>query len=237
MIISAHQPAYLPWAGYLHRIAISDVFVILDNVQFEKNSFTNRNRIKSPSGSVWLTVPVSQKGHMSGTISDIKIAKHSNWLKKQWKTIQQSYAKALYFKDHKVFFESIFTQDWDNLTLLNETILNYLLAQFQIDTPLLMMSELDLEGKKQDLIIDICKTLNADQFIFGGLGAEYVDTEYFKAAGIVPHYHEYTTLPYNQLWGAFEENLSIIDMLFNVPPVELRHHLFASGEVKLVGQS
>ena len=78
MIISAHQPAYLPWAGYLHRIAISDVFVILDNVQFEKNSFTNRNRIKSPSGSVWLTVPVSQKGHMSGTISDIKIAKHSN---------------------------------------------------------------------------------------------------------------------------------------------------------------
>jgi hypothetical protein len=236
MLISAHQPAYMPWAGYLHRIAISDKFVLLDEVQFEKNSFTNRNRIKTSNGVTWLTVPVSLKGHMTGTIRDVKIASGNNGLKKQWKTIQQAYAKSPYFKIHKFFFENVFIQEWQDLSLLNQTILDYLLIQFEIDTPLLFLSEMSIEGKKQDLILNICKVLGAEKFIFGGHGRDYVDTKHFKDAGVLPYFHEYNTLPYSQLWGEFEENLSVIDMLFNVHPDELRRQLFANGKIVTTGQ-
>ena len=237
MIISAHQPAYLPWAGYLHRIAISDKFVILDEVQFEKNSFTNRNRIKTSNGVTWLTVPVSLKGHISGTIREVKIASSNNGLKKQWKTIQQAYAKSPYFEVHKKFFENIFTQKWESLSLLNQAILDYLLIQFEIDTPLFLLSEMSIEGRKQDLILNICKTLNANGFIFGGHGRDYVDIKYFEDFGVLPNFHKYNTVPYPQLWGKFEENLSVIDMLFNIHPSELRNHLFASGKAVKAGQN
>lgn len=236
MIISAHQPAYMPWPGYLHRVAISDKFIVLDNVQFEKNSFTNRNKIKGPNGAVWLTVPVSQKGHMSGTIAELKIA-NDKWSKKQWKTIQQAYAKAPYFNIHKNFFDNIFSQHWNKLSLLNQTILDYLLLQFEIYTPIISLGELAVKGKKQELILDICNALGANEFIFGGHGKEYVDEEYFKKSGVLPYFHEYETLPYPQLGSDFQQNLSVIDMLFNVHPDELRNELFKNGKIVTTGQT
>ena len=114
MRISAHQPAYLPWAGYLERINMSELFIVLDEVQFEKNSFTNRNRIKTSNGLAWLTVPVNLKGHLSNSIRDIEISNDVSWRKKHWKTIQQNYQKSLFFDHHKVFFESIYNKDWKN---------------------------------------------------------------------------------------------------------------------------
>ena len=227
----------MPWAGYLHRIAISDKFIILDEVQFEKNSYTNRNRIKTSSGVTWLTVPVCLKGHISGTIREVKIASGNNGLKKQWKTIQQAYAKSPYFKTHKKFFDTVFEQSWQSLVLLNQTILDYLLIQFEIDTPCLALSEMNTEGKKQDLILALCEKYGANEFIFGAFGRDYVDVKVFNNAGVQPYFHEYNTLPYPQLWGAFEENLSVIDMLFNIHPSELRNHLFASGKAVKAGQN
>lgn len=94
MILSAHQPAYLPWLGYFHKIAISDVFVILDEVQFEKNSFINRNKIKTSNGSVWMSVPINIDGHMNKTIRDMEISNKFNWRKKHWKSIYLNYKKA-----------------------------------------------------------------------------------------------------------------------------------------------
>ncbi len=232
MIISAHQPAYLPWLGYLHRIALSDKFVILDEVQFEKNSFTNRNRIRGPGGIIWLTVPVRLKGHLASTIRQTKIANDNKWAKKHWKSIQQAYAKAPFFSVHADFFEEIFTQSWSYIAPLNRLILNYLLEQFKIETPLVDQSELRGGGKKQDLILSLCDNLEADTFIFGKCGKDYVNLDKFGAAGITPRFHEYNTLSYPQLWGDFEANLSTVDLLFNVPPDELNDRLF-SGESML----
>ena len=105
MKISAHQPAYLPWGGFIERISLSDVFIILDDVQFEKNSFTNRNQIKTSNGPTWLTVPVSLKGHTSSSIKDIEIANNKPWHKKHWKTIQQNYKKSPFFREHENFLK------------------------------------------------------------------------------------------------------------------------------------
>ncbi|MDH5523655.1 MAG: WbqC family protein [Desulfobulbaceae bacterium] len=237
MIISAHQPAYMPWPGYLHRIAICDRFVILDEVQFEKNSFTNRNRIKGPGGTSWLTVPVCLKGHLASTIRQVKIVKDNKWAKKQWKSLQQFYAKAPFFAAHADFFHEVLEGDWSYISPLNRIILNYLLEQFSIETPLVDQSKLRGDGRKQDLILSLCDELGADSFIFGKLGKDYVDSEKFRAAGVAPCFHEYNTFPYPQLWDDFEPNLSAIDLLFNVPPDELKDRLFSGGMLYEIGSS
>jgi hypothetical protein len=219
----------MPWAGYLHRIAISDHFVLLDDVQFEKNSYTNRNRLKGPNGEVWLTVPVILKGHMSGTIGDVKIATHNKWAIKHWKSIQQSYGKAPYYKQHADFFHDIFNQNWKHLHSLNRIIIDYLLLQFNIDTNIINLSSINLMGKKQELILAICSELNADSFVFGMQGRDYVDQKLFEKAHVSPIFHEYHTKKYHQLWGDFIPNLSAIDLLFNVPRDELGDILKIGG--------
>ena len=157
MKISAHQPAYLPWGGFIERISLSDVFIILDDVQFEKNSFTNRNQIKTSNGLTWLTVPVSLKGHTSKSIKDIEIVNHQPWYKKHWKSIQQNYHKSPFFKEHENFFEDTYRKNWILLNELNSHLLSYFLDFLNIDTKIVYLSNLNVFGKKQDLIINLCR--------------------------------------------------------------------------------
>lgn len=229
MIISAHQPAYLPWAGYLHRIALSDQFILLDDLQFEKNSYINRNAIKSSSGSQWLTVPVKMKGHIKSKIIDLEISNQKDWKKKHLRTIYQAYSKSQYFLNHAEFIDDLYSRSWTNLNDLNLFILENLLIKFNVDTPIVYSSEMQLSGKKQNLILEICKKTGANSFIFGGFGRDYVDIELFSNSNIKPYFHEYQTEPYYQRWGEFIPNLSIIDMLFNVDPDNLKPLLLSGG--------
>jgi hypothetical protein len=231
MIVSAHQPAYLPWLGYLHRIALSDRFIILDEVQFEKNSFINRNRVKGSGGGVWLTVPVNLKGHLAGSINDTTIANNSRWAIKHYKTLKQVYAKAPFFDVHDEFFRSIYQREWTKLSDLNRVLLDYLMEQFSIRTQVIYQSELNVNGYKQGLILSICRKLGAEVFLFGKLGEDYVEPEVFANEGIQIHFHDYRALAYPQLWGKFSPNLSSVDMLFNVPPDELYDRLLVDSEI------
>ncbi len=226
-LLSAHQAAYLPWLGYLHRIHLSDLFVILDDVQFEKNSFTNRNRVKTAGGAVWLTIPVCLKGHTESTIRATEVASNTNWVRKHWLTLAQSYAKAPFFGVHRDFFNSVFNRRWDRLIDINHVLLEYLLRQFGIETPVVYQSKLGVGGQKQELILNLCRQLQADQFLFGIMGRDYVDQELFLAHGVTPSFHAYRTVQYPQLWGEFIANLSAVDMLFNVPTDELHDRLLA----------
>ena len=116
MIVSINQPGYLPWLGYFHRIAISDLHVVLDQVQFEKNSVTNRNKIKTPTGWNWLTVPVKTKGKFGAlSINNIEIDNTKDWAQKHWKTICQNYSKSPYFKEYSEGFEKIYESKWERL--------------------------------------------------------------------------------------------------------------------------
>jgi hypothetical protein len=194
----------------------------LDDVQFEKNSFTNRNQIKTSNGLTWLTVPVSLKGHTSKSIKDIEIVNHQPWYKKHWKSIQQNYHKSPFFKEHENFFEDTYRKNWTLLNELNSHLLSYFLDFLNIDTKIVYLSNLNVFGKKQDLIINLCKHFSASDFIFGALGKNYVQEEKFKISNINIHFHEYQDLIYKQMWGDYIPNLSIVDMLMNVESSKLK---------------
>ena len=215
MILTAHQPAYIPWLGYIHKIAISDIFVVADDVQFENESYISRNKIKTANGSIWLTVPIKKKGHMKLSIKDIEILNIDNWRKRHWNSIFLSYKKAPYFNDLSDFFNEIYKKDWDNLLDLTNCILFYILDRMRIQIEIVFASQMDIVGSKSDYVLDICKKRNADIFVFGSLGKNYADIAKFKSESISTYFQEYKHPVYPQLWGDFHPYMSVIDLIMN----------------------
>ncbi|MES2661921.1 MAG: WbqC family protein [Pseudomonadota bacterium] len=223
MIVTIIQPAYLPWLGYFHRISCADIHVVLDHVQIDKNSktkFANRNKIRTPQGWSWLTVPIKTKGK-SGELelNAIEIDQEASWKEKHWQTIKTCYSKAPFFKQNASFFEEIYSKNWLHLCDLNAAITEYLLQHaFQIVTPSLTSSSMNLTQQKDDLILEICLQLKATQYISGPFGREYLDKDKFNKAGIEVIYHDYNHPTYTQLFQEFEPYMSAIDLLFNTGP-------------------
>lgn len=217
MIITAHQPAYLPWLGYIHKIALSDTYVILDNVQFEKNSFTNRNKIYSSQGELMITVPIQIKGHIGKPIKEIRISNLENWHKKHWNSIVQSYRKAPFFDCYASWLESFYSKEWNFLIDLTSEMLYFLIKKMDIKTKIIRQSDTGIKSQKQDLVFDLCKATNADIYISGSLGRDYLDLKPFKEAGIEVYFQSYQHPVYSQSGKyGFIPNLGIIDLLMNV---------------------
>jgi hypothetical protein len=215
MILSAHQPAYLPWLGYLEKIACADVFVYLDTVQFEKNSFINRNRIKTPQGAQWLTIPVKAGGHLSGTLRDVAIDNVQPWRKKHLKTIAMNYSRAARYAACSGKLAALLTGTQANLVELCWWQLRFWLDEFGITTKVLRASELAVSGTKSGLILQLCRSLGADHYLSGALGPNYLVVDDFRAARIKLTFQNYTSPAYPQLWGDFIPNLSVIDYWLN----------------------
>lgn len=219
MLVSINQPAYLPWLGYFHRIAISDQHIVLDHVQFEKNSFTNRNKVRTKEGWTWLTVPVNTKGKFGDlSIRQIETAQNQRWQEKHWATIRHNYAKTPYFATHALFFEHIYQQTWDTLFALSWEITRYLLQEFNITTPLLFSSKMDVVGQKDELVLNLCRTVGATSYLSGPLGKNYLHEPMFAKAGIQVLYHNYHHPTYPQLYAGFEAYMAALDLLFNCGP-------------------
>lgn len=214
-IITAHQPSYLPWLGLFHKIAISDIYVYLDNVQFEKNSFTNRNKIKTAQGAIWLTVPVLAKNHFNKTIKELEIDNSQDWRKKHWQSIYLNYKKTLFFGKYSEFIESVYLKDWCNLSDLNDYMMRWFLNELGIETEYCVESESDFKGSKTDLLLDICKKKKAGLYVFGALGKDYAEKEKFDKEGIKIYFQEYNHPQYFQLYKDFLPNMSVLDLLFN----------------------
>jgi hypothetical protein len=222
VIITAHQPAYLPWLGYFEKIMRSDIYVFLDTVQFEKNSFTNRNKIKTPQGAIWLTVPVITKGHIGSTILDLKIDKRSNWQRKHLNAITLNYKKASYYRDIIEKISPFYSVEYDGLVDLCYDYTQFWLKTLNIKTKLVRSSELDISSTKSDLIFDLCRHFNADTYISGVLGRDYLDFEKFKKEGIKIEYQDYKPQQYPQLWGTiFLPYMSILDFVMNCNTYEI----------------
>lgn len=218
MIVSINQPAYLPWLGYFERIAASDLHLVLDTVQFERNSFTNRNKVRTATGWTWLTVPVNLKGHLSGlAIADVEIA-DDHWRRKHWSTIQQSYRRAPHFAEHSGFFEQLYARPWHRLVDLLDAITRYLLRAFAITTEIREARSLGVEGRKSDLVLNLCRRAGATRYLSGTLGRDYLDEAGFRAAGIAVDYQDYAHPRYAQAYPGFEPYMSAIDLLFNAGP-------------------
>jgi hypothetical protein len=222
MIVAIHQPNFLPWLGYFYKIAKCDVFVLLDNVQYVKNSFINRNKIKTPQGAQWLTVPVKIKGRFGQLIKDVEINNTMDWRKKHLRTLEMNYKRAKYFEPVFRGVEAIyFARDWQNLCELNIEILKWVVSLLGIEKRLMRASELNVKGEGTQLLINIVKEVGGNTYLSGFGGAKYQEEELFKEVGIKLQYYDFTHPVYPQLWSGFVPNLSIIDLLFNCGPESL----------------
>lgn len=230
MILTAHQPVYLPWLGLFHKIALADMFISFNQVQYQPKDWNNRNRIKTNSGLIWLSVPVMRSGYLDKTISDIEIDNSKPWAKKHWKSISLAYAKAPYFKKYADFFEEIYNREWSHLVKLNEYMLVGLLDILGIDTPVCKADDWQFKGEKSDLVLDMCLQTGANDYIFGAQGVDYVDKKSFEQAGVNTYFQDYHHPEYSQLHGEFESHMSIIDLLFNCGDSSL--DVLLSGNVK-----
>lgn len=215
MILSINQPAYLPWLGYFDRIAASDMHVVLDHVQFEKNSYVNRNRVRTAKGWSWLTVPVKTKGQFGDlAISGLQIANETPWARKHWQTIEQNYARAPFFDAHRDAVAAFYARPWDSFLEFAETVTGYLLESFAIDTPRVLSSTMPTTATKSDLVLDICRRQGASVYLSGTLGRDYLDADAFAGEGIEIVYQDYRHPVYEQAYPGFEANMAAIDLLF-----------------------
>ncbi len=216
IVLSAHQPAYLPWPGYIEKIARADVFVFLDDVQFEKNSFTNRNRIKTANGPTWLTVPILAKGHINKSMMDLRIDETRDWRSKHLKSIEGAYRRCSAFSHVFPIVEGWISNREDSFV---DYCWNQLLGWVKeagITTHLVRSSTLGIVSRKSDLVLDLCLTFNATRYISGALGANYLDISSFEEKGISVVFQNFQMDPYPQPWGEFVPYLSTVDYWFSI---------------------
>jgi len=204
--ISAHQPAYLPWMGYFHKIINSDIFIVMDSVQYEKNSFINRNKINTPNGDIWLTVPVLTKDYKTKQLKDLEIQNNIKWKQKHVDSIFFNYKKTQYFKYYYPVIKDMYQISHNNLGDLLKHQLKVLLNLLEIDTKIVYLSDLNINSSKQELIKDMCLSTDSNEFIFGSQGKNYAEKNYFDKNNISIKFQE--TKPNTNL-------LSVLDIIFN----------------------
>jgi len=214
--IAIMQPTYIPWLGYFALMDQVDIFVFLDSVQFDKRSWQQRNRIKTPNGIQLLTIPVISKGLMEQAIEKVQIDQTSNFATKHTRSISMSYSKTPYFKEYKDKFFSILQNNDKYLSDLTINLILFIKELIGIECQVKKSSSMDIKGTKASLLANICKYLSADTYI-SPLGSKcYLDkSTAFSEKNIKIKYNNYTHPVYNQLYGDFISHLSIIDLLFN----------------------
>jgi len=219
MILTGHQPNYLPYAGFFHKIALADEFVIVDNVQFVKRGpfgWIHRNKIRTPQGWDWLTIPTLTSGRYTQTIKEAKIDNSIPWRRKHWRSIEWNYNKAPFFKEYADKLKAVYDMEWESISGLNIHFIKILLDILDIKIPIHIASELDIEGRATNLVINICKKLEATTYISGIHGKDYLEESRFKENNIELIYQEFKHPEYKQCQeGTFIPNLSVIDVLFN----------------------
>lgn len=213
MIVSMHQPNFLPWLGFFDKVALSDVFVLLDNVQFEKNEWQNRNRIKGPGGPQWLTVPVRHK--FPQTISETAVNNDMTWSRKHWNAIVSNYSKAPFFSEYGGAFEEVYKKKWESLVELNRALLAVVFDLLGLQKRIVIASEFPVETTSSQRLSDLCEAVGGDVYLAGAGGHDYLDTKPFEARKIHVTYQDYKHPIYPQLFGAFVSHISVIDLLFN----------------------
>lgn len=215
MIVSMHQPNYIPWLGYFYKIYKSDVFVIADDVQYTKHSYINRNKIKTSQGSLWLTAPVNFKNSLKQNINQVKTKDKLIWKKKHLRTIEQYYKKAEFFNDFYELFRETLLKEYDTISDLNISMIKSICKLLGINTEIILSSELNVNGKKLERIINICKAVNVDIYLSGQGAKKYNDLQLFEENNIKLVYTDFKIIEYDQLWGDFIGNMSVIDYIFN----------------------
>ena len=212
MKVAIHQPQYLPWLGYLAKWAAADVFVFLDTVQYEKNGWQNRNRIRTAAGTQWLTVPVH--AHLGTPIAAVAVDTSQPWQARHLHAIELAYCRAPHLAPHHAALCRLLHADWQRLAPVAIASATWLACAVGIATPARLASELGVDGRDAtDRLVAICAALGADTYLAGGHGARYLDVGRFRRAGITVLYQRYEHPVYAQQHGEFVPCLSGLDLL------------------------
>ena len=219
MIISANQPYFAPFAGFFHKAILADVFVLLDEVQFPRGTtWMNRNRFKNDQGTLWMTIPVQKKGLGLQNIDAVKIYHQGRWARKHLASLKNAYANAPYFEEHLPFLYTLFSAGFEKLIDLNLEVIRYLVTLLDIDTRIILLSDLGIQARGNQLPVEICRALGASQYLAQSPARKYLDPDLFRNARIELDYFRMPVLIYPQLWGSFIPNLSAFDLVFNCGP-------------------
>jgi len=212
MKIAIHQPQYLPWLGYFDKMDQVDTFVLLDDVQYKKNEWQNRNKIRTSDEWQWLTVPVMFK--FGEKINQVRTDNHQDWRARQRKSLELNYSNAPHFWDYFTFFRDVFAQRWEFLVDINLYFIEYLKDALGIRTDLVRSSVLKANGSKTERLVEICKALKADAYLSGAGGDEYLDKGQFEENGIALEFQRYSHPRYRQAFEGFYPYMSVVDLLF-----------------------
>lgn len=225
MIVAAHQPNCLPWLGFFDRMRKADLFVLVDHVQFERQNYQNRTRVKTGNGEArWVTVPVRQRSRDERVVDkliDNDRRGKFRWGRKAYRTIQYSYEGAPYYREHAATLQAVLDARWERLIDLNLTLLEWARQALGIATPVVRSSTLGVEGLKSDMVLDLCRRVGATQYVAGLGGSHgYLDTAAFERAGVEVVWQQFEHPRYEQrpAPGTFVEGLSVLDLILNCGP-------------------
>ena len=225
MIVAIHQPHFLPWLGFLHRMARADLFVLLDHVQFERRNYQNRTMIRSDGEARWFTVPVvqrSQKERIDEKRVDHRMEGERGWGPAQLRTLRHAYREAPFLGHYAGELRRIFEPQarWQRLVDLNQAALEFLREAFAIRTPLVRSAELAVAGARGELILNLCRAVGADTLLAGLGGSRgYLDVEAFARAGVRIEFQQFRHPVYRQCGPApFIPGLCALDALLNCGP-------------------
>jgi hypothetical protein len=213
------QSSYIPWKGYFNIIKVVDEFVLLDDVQFTRRDWRNRNLIKTRNGLKWLTIPVAVKGHYLASISEVSTS-DNEWRQAHWNQIKEVFRNAPYFNTYAPVFESLYlNEDERNLSTINYTFIKQINLLLKIMTPIRWSKEFDTPRDKTERLFQICKQLKADAYLSGPAAKSYLDVDFFRKNNIDVVWADYSNYPeYNQPYPPFEHHVSVIDLLFHEGP-------------------
>ena len=210
------QPNYIPWKGVFEMINMVDIFVILEDVQYTKNDWRNRNKIKTANGSEWLTVPVLQKSCHDMKIYEAEIDNRYNWQRKHYNAFQTNYAKAPFFKKYRYIIEELYLdKKWDNIAELDKYAIKKICEVLNIKTKIISSLELSACGEKENRVIDICNKVGANYYLTGPAAKDYIEPENFRKNEIKLEYIKYDYKEYKQVYEPFDHYVTVLDVIFN----------------------
>jgi hypothetical protein len=217
MLVAIHQPQYLPWLGYFDKMLRADVFCYLDTVQYKKNEWQNRNRIKTATGWQWLTVPVTYR--FPQRIGEVGIGNRTDWVRKHLQALYTNYRRAPFFAKYFPAIEAVLGRPWERIVALNLGLIECLREILGIERqPTICASSIRAADDPTDRLIDICRHLGADSYLAGAGAAGYMDVQKFHQQGIRVVTQDFRHPVYPQLYGGFLAQLSIVDLIFNCGP-------------------
>ena len=215
MIISIHQPDYIPYIGYFYKISKSDKFVYLDDAQYSNNNMHNWNKVKTPQGELRLKIPVEV--HLGTMINAVRTKDELGWKEKHLKTIEMNYSKARFFAEIFPTFKELILKEYPNLSEMNIAINTWIAKSFGFKTEFYKSSDMNLDTLREERVIDICVMLGGDTYISGHGASVYQTKEHFTSRGVDLVYTDYEPVEYKQLWerAGFVSNMSVLDYIFN----------------------